>query len=88
MLDGLSPCGATAAIGLPRCFVESLGLHRQSLTLIHKIIQLLSSLEDGLNRVVEDDLGVIEICLKTRHGVGLCRILELSQVNLNIVFYQ
>ena len=64
MVDGLSPCGATAAIGLPRCFVESLGLHRQSLTLIHKIIQLLSPLKDGLNRVVEDDLGVIEICLK------------------------
>ena len=63
MVDGLSPCGSTAAIGLPRCFVESFGLHRQSLALVHEIIQLLSPLEDGLNRVVEDDLGVIEICL-------------------------
>ena len=65
MVDGLSPCGATAAIGLPRCLVERFGVHRQSLALIHKIIQLLSPLKDGLNRVVEDDLGVIEICLKT-----------------------
>ena len=64
MILRLSPGGATAAVGLPRCLVESFGLHGQSLALVHKIIQLLTPLKDGLNGVVEDDLGVIEICLK------------------------
>ena len=63
MFLSLSPGGAAAAVGLPRCFVECFGLHGQSLALVHEIIQLLSPLEDGLNGVVEDDLGIIEICL-------------------------
>ena len=54
---------AAAAISLPRCYVEKFGLHGQSLAPVHEIIQFLPPLEDGLNGVVEDDLGFIKICL-------------------------
>ena len=54
---------AAAAISLPRCCVEKFGLRGQSLAPVHEIIQFLPPLEDGFNGVVEDDLGVIEICL-------------------------
>ena len=61
--DSLSPGGATATVGLPGRLVESLGLHGQSFALVHEVVQLLTPLKDGLDGVVEDDLGVVEICL-------------------------
>ena len=51
-LEYLSPACATARIGFPRGFVESLGLHRQRLALVHQVIQFLPPFQHCLNCTV------------------------------------
>ena len=48
----LTPACATTRISLARSFVERFGLERQRLALVHQVVELLPSLENGLNGVM------------------------------------
>jgi len=51
-LESLSPAGATARVGFPCSFVESLRLHRQSFTLVNQVVQFFPPLQNCLNCTV------------------------------------
>ena len=48
----LAPAGAAAGVGFPGRLVEGLGLHGQSLALVHQVVQLLAPLQHRLNSVM------------------------------------
>ena len=73
---------APTAFALRNSLVEGLGRSRQVFTLLHQILKLLVPLEHLLDRVVQNDLGLVDLVLQTHHGVDLGRVLVLLQVDL------
>lgn len=64
--------------------VEHFALGTQAITLGDKIVDLLSALQDTLNRLVQHNLGLVELFLDLHDAVGLLGILILGQVFLEL----
>lgn len=59
----LGPTASATRVGFPRSFVESLGLEGERLALVHQVVQLLPPLQHGLYGVVQNNFGVVQVCL-------------------------
>lgn len=62
--------------------VEHLALGTQAVTFGDKIVDLLPALQHAFNRLVNDDLGLVQLLLDLQDAVGLLRILILGKVIL------
>lgn len=60
--------------------VKHLALVAEPITLGHEIIDLLATLQDALDGLVEDNLGLVELLLDLEDAVGLLGVLVLGQV--------
>lgn len=64
--------------------VKHLALRAEAVTLGDQIINLLTALQDALNGLVQDDLGLVELLLDLEDGVGLLGVLVLCEVLLEL----
>lgn len=55
---------------LPRLLVEHLRLSAQVVTALDELVELHAALEDGVDRLVKDLRGVVEVLLDLRYLVG------------------
>lgn len=60
--------------------VKHFALSAQPIALGHQIINLLSSLQHALNRLVQHNLGLVQLLLDLHDAVGLLRVLVLGEV--------
>lgn len=61
--------------------VKHLGLRTQSVTLLDQIVDLLASLQHTLDRLVENNLGLVQLLLDLQDVVGLMRVLVRSSAS-------
>jgi len=74
----------TARVLLLCGLVEHLGLRRKGIGSLHEVIQLLSALEDRLDCLVQDNLGLIELLLNAHDRVRLTRVLVFLDVDVDL----
>ena len=72
----------TARILLLSLLVKHLTLRTQSIALRHQTVDLLPPLQDTLDGLVQDDLGLVQLALYTHDAVGLRGVLVLDEVFL------
>lgn len=84
MLDLFPLHDQTARVLLLGLCIEHLTLGAQAVTLGHKIVNLLTPLQDALDGLVQDDLCFIKLLLDLDDAVGLCRVLVLGDVLLKL----
>lgn len=64
--------------------VEHLALRTEPLTLLDQVVNLLPPLQDALNRVVQHDLGLVELLLNLHSAVGILGVLVSLYVVLEL----
>jgi hypothetical protein len=64
--------------------VKHLALGTQPITLRHQIVNLLSSLQHTLNRLVQHDLRLVQLLLDLHDAIRLLRVLVLHDVILEL----
>jgi hypothetical protein len=71
---------------LPKTYlgIEHLALRAQSVALRNKVINLLATLQHTLDRLVQDNLGLVELLLDLHDAVRLLRVLVLLDVVLEL----
>lgn len=67
-------------VGLLGLLVKGLGRVGEGLGLVDKRVELLPPLEHVFDRLLENDLGLVELLLHLHEGVGLVRVLVLGEV--------
>lgn len=60
--------------------VKHFALRRQAVALGHQIVNFLAALQNALNGLVQDNLGLVELFLNLHDTVGLLRVLVLRNV--------
>lgn len=60
--------------------VKHLALGAQAVALGHEVVNLLAALQDALDGLVQDNLGLVELLLDLHDAVGLLRVLVLGEV--------
>lgn len=58
--------------------IKHLALVAQAVTLGDEVVDFLAALEDGLDGLVQGDLGLVELALNLQDAVGLVRVLVLG----------
>lgn len=64
--------------------IKHFALSAQTITLRHQIVNLLSSLQHTLNRLVQHNLSLVKLLLDLHDAVGLLRVLVLFEVVLQL----
>jgi hypothetical protein len=65
-------------------FVKHLALRAQPVALGHQTVNLLAALEHALNRLLHQDLGLVELFLDLHDAVRVLRVLVLCNVVLEL----
>lgn len=68
------------AQGIGSHTVKHFALSAQPIALGHQIVNLLSSLQHALNRLVQHNLGLVQLLLDLHDAVGLLGVLVLGEV--------
>lgn len=58
--------------------IKHFALVAQAVTLGDEVVDFLAALEDGLDGLVQGDLGLVELALNLQDAVGLVRVLVLG----------